>query len=308
MSADPAKMVTDPSTLSRHNAKDRVPHPSGKACRICSGSLQKAFDGIVLGDVKVVYGVCEACETLQLPEPFWLDRSYSTILSPNPDTGVVARSSLVLKAIHHLERIGLLKSGVRVLDFGTGKGVLLRQLLKRGLDAWGYDVYPNPENPPGRVSSEIPDEEFSLITCIEVLEHTTEPIQTLRRLGQLTSPEGLILLSTEFFDPRKHGPTWWYLVPQHGQHVTIFSESGFARAVASSGLIWYGTVPLEGRPFLHFLSRKDSSISRAQVGKVLHALRWYSLVTFTPRLMEHYVTLMTHPAVLLKKLRARLQR
>src|SRR5208283_4076625 len=105
---------------------ERPPHPIPEPCRACGGRLLRAFDSVVLGDVPVVYGICEHCRSLMLPAPTWLDRAYSIKYVPHPDTGDLQRCLMVWRVTRRLRSLGLLPPGARCLDFGVGKGILLR--------------------------------------------------------------------------------------------------------------------------------------------------------------------------------------
>jgi hypothetical protein len=208
-----------------------------------------------------------------------------------------------MRAIKELVRRGVLQEGVKTLDFGAGKGVLLDRLLKQGFDAWGHDPYPHPEHARDHVSSEMPASRFPLITCIEVLEHTLDPKGTLGRLRDALDSGGVILLSTEFFDETKHGSNWWYLVPEHGQHVTIFSHNGFLHCVEAAGLYWQGTIQLNGRPFLHVLSREKSIIEPKLMLKISRTVHRWNRVRMVLTRMRSILYLLMEPKRLKNKLK-----
>ena len=234
---------------------ERPPHPSPEPCRACGGPLLRAFESTLLGDVPVLYGVCRQCRSLMLPQPTWLDRSYAQEIVPDPDTGALQRSLMVWRVTRRLRSLGLLPAGARSLDFGAGKGILLRAMLDDRMDAWAYDPYPQSAFARERVLDALPGGPFALITAIEVLEHTLDPVGTLRTLGERLDPGGLMLISTEFYREDRHGPGWAYLAPDSGQHVTIFSAEGFGAAVRAAGLTWIGSLPWGGQPFVHVVAR-----------------------------------------------------
>jgi SAM-dependent methyltransferase len=191
-----------------------------------------------------------------LPEPTWLDRAYAKAITPDPDTGALQRSLMVWRVTRRLRALGLVPPGARSLDFGAGKGILLRAMLDDRLDAWGYDPYPQSTFAQERVLSVLPEGPFDLVTMIEVLEHTLDPVGVLRQLGQRLGPDGLMLVTTEFYREGQHGPGWAYLAPESGQHVTIFSAQGFTAAVKAAGLAWIGSLPWGGQPFVHIVARR----------------------------------------------------
>lgn len=76
----------------------------------------------------------------------------------------------------HLQTVLAMKPA-SVLDFGCGKGGLVRALQAAGVDAAGFD--------PGVAEFELfPERHFDLVTCLDVLEHV-EPehlVSTMERL------------------------------------------------------------------------------------------------------------------------------
>jgi 2-polyprenyl-3-methyl-5-hydroxy-6-metoxy-1,4-benzoquinol methylase len=125
----------------------------------------------------------------------------------------------------------------RHLDAGCGHGAIVHELLERGFDAHGFDVSEwmiaqakraNPETAKRfRVGDfdAIPFEgEVDLITCLEVLEHVSEPTDALHALRARLRPGGRLIATTPNLHPRipwgdpvaadpthvsVHEPEWW---------------------------------------------------------------------------------------------------
>lgn len=232
-------------------------------CRICGGDLQPSFKGKVLGDVEVQYARCLGCDSLLAPSPTWLEEAYSRKIVPNPDFGALKRTLFVHRCLRRLRSrtVGLIPGRSRTLDIGTGRGLLLRLLLDDGHDAWGFDPYPHSVFAEDRVQTTLPEGPFSLITAIEVMEHTLDPVDILKSLRERLAPTGILALSTELFDGRIHGSGWHYLGPDHGQHITLFSQEGLHRAARASGLTWFQSLRFEGQPFLHLLVPEETKVS-----------------------------------------------
>ena len=75
----------------------------------------------------------------------------------------------------------------RILDYGSGAGVFARCMRQAGYETvQEYDPFSSPNRPHGR---------FDIITCFEVIEHTSDPRGTLADLVSLLKPDGCILLS-----------------------------------------------------------------------------------------------------------------
>lgn len=239
------------------------PHPSEFPCRVCGGSLQGAFEGTLLGHIQVQYGRCVECDSLVLPDPTWLNEAYSKVIVPNPDHGALSRTHFIHRCLRRLRSrtIGLVPKRSRTLDIGTGRGLLLRMLLDDGHDAWGFDPYPHAVFAEDRIQPVLPEGPFHLITAIEVIEHTLDPLDFLKGLRSRLGPGGILALSTELYDSAVHGPDWIYLAPEHGQHITLFSREGLHRAARAAGLRWVKSLDWGGKPFLHLLVPLDTPMS-----------------------------------------------
>jgi 2-polyprenyl-6-hydroxyphenyl methylase/3-demethylubiquinone-9 3-methyltransferase len=120
----------------------------------------------------------------------------------------------------------------RLLDYGGGNGLLARLLRERGWAATSYDPF-YPEH--GRR----PAARFQIVSCFEVLEHSTTPFDTLRDLRWFMDDGGLILFSTllQPADFDAEGLGWWYAAPRNG-HVSLYSRGAMNVLVRRAGLAW----------------------------------------------------------------------
>jgi 2-polyprenyl-6-hydroxyphenyl methylase/3-demethylubiquinone-9 3-methyltransferase len=108
----------------------------------------------------------------------------------------------------------------RVLDYGGGTGRLARELAARGVAAASWDPMEAGDGPP--------QGSFDLVTCFEVIEHTTTPIETFADALSYIRPGGVLLFSTLTIDglaPR--ALDHWYIAPRNG-HVTIHTKRSLA--------------------------------------------------------------------------------
>lgn len=232
-------------------------------CRICGGLLEHQFDLTVLGRHTARFHRCASCRSLIVPDPTWLEESYRSELTPNPDQGALDRCLFIHRCIRRMRsrRIGIIPRRARTLDFGAGRGFLVRLLRDDGQDAWGYDPYPIPVLAEDRIHPDLPEGPFDLVTAIEVLEHTLDPVPTLQRLKDRLQPKGLLVVSTELYDEAQHGKDWEYLAPEHGQHITIFSPQGLKTAADRAGLHWIGSLPWGRKSFVHLMARPGFAVS-----------------------------------------------
>lgn len=127
----------------------------------------------------------------------------------------------------------------RWLDFGCGTGGLVRHLRENAsCAAFGHEL--------GWAAAQLTipqlDEEglaaaagtFDVVTAIEVIEHTIEPVRLLRRLRELLRPGGLLFLTTGNAEPyRERLSRWRYVVPEI--HISFFEPKTLALALEQAG-------------------------------------------------------------------------
>ena len=122
-----------------------------------------------------------------------------------------------LKTLHDINPIRLefiQKSinlqGQRVLDLGCGGGILAESLHYAGADVTGLDVEESaisaakahaqinnlPINYVCEPIESYDDEKFSIITCMEMLEHVSSPELIIHHAKRLLLPGGYLFLST----------------------------------------------------------------------------------------------------------------
>ena len=118
----------------------------------------------------------------------------------------------------------------RILDYGCGEGVLVDVL--RGTGRFQVDAY-DPFVP--RYAAR-PTQRYNCIVSFEVLEHSTQPAQTIADMNELLTENGLIVLSTllQPEDIDQQGLNWWYAGPRNG-HVSLFSVAGLLKLVEPFG-------------------------------------------------------------------------
>jgi 2-polyprenyl-6-hydroxyphenyl methylase/3-demethylubiquinone-9 3-methyltransferase len=119
-----------------------------------------------------------------------------------------------------------------VLDYGGGNGLMSRLLRDRGITrAQSYD--------PFYAGSARPSTRFDLVTCFEVMEHTTTPYETMRDLRWFMQDRGMIVFST-LLQPASfasEGLAWWYASPRNG-HVSLYSRESLNALTKRLGVSW----------------------------------------------------------------------
>lgn len=123
-------------------------------------------------------------------------------------------------------------SGITLLDYGGGNGLMARRLMEKGFtQATSYD--------PFYAGSTRPAGTFDLITSFEVLEHSPTPYDTLKDMRWFMGDKGMLFFSTllQPADIDLQGLTWWYAAPRNG-HVSLYSRASLDALMKRLGLVW----------------------------------------------------------------------
>jgi 2-polyprenyl-6-hydroxyphenyl methylase/3-demethylubiquinone-9 3-methyltransferase len=123
-------------------------------------------------------------------------------------------------------------TGLNILDYGSGTGRFAEYLAAAGIGkVSSYDPFTSPTRP---------DDRFDLITCFEVVEHSTAPAATLADIASLLDPGGCIIFSTGIQPPdiAEIRSNWWYVAPRNG-HASIYTHEALALAGQAAGIILY---------------------------------------------------------------------
>lgn len=282
-------------------------------CRICAG------EAIPIGVVRGRYSKrdyhlarCQDCRYAFLVDP-WLDFSeiyneqYYAGEGADPLVDYRFELEHPRRSIRHYEWEGITKLVAEILggpdrnrrwlDFGCGNGGLVRHLRDvQAAEAVGFDE--------GAITAEaaargIPtlDAEglvdgagtFDVVTAIEVIEHTLDPVAELRRMRSMLKPGGLLYMTTGNAQPYADKLTQWrYVLPE--LHISYFEPETLARAMSESGL----------RPEKRLLGRGFDDIMKFKVLKNLHFRRRSTLTDVLPAhlirsISDRVVKLSEHP-------------
>jgi SAM-dependent methyltransferase len=189
---------------------------------------------------------CGRCGFLECPEmgdvvPFYAALEDTAYLDSRP-----ARLAQARRLLHSVERLtsGELR-GRRLLDVGAGSGPLVEVAAEAGLHAEGVEpsrslhaaarsrgltvhhgVLPHPDiHGP-----------FDLVTLIDVVEHTTDPLSLLQAVAAMTARDGMAVIVTpdvSSLAARLLGWRWWHF---RVAHVGYFSVDTLTRLCARAGL------------------------------------------------------------------------
>jgi hypothetical protein len=187
-------------------------------CPICDGRLSEHGRGVILGHIDVVYQRCVKCGLVLLPDPGWLDEAYSDAIS-SLDVGLLSRCQRMAALTADVVRAEAL-SGGRFLDWAGGYGTLTRLLRDAGFDFRHWDPHCTSLFAIGHEGD--PSEQYDLVTAFEVVEHLARPVE---ELGQIASHTDRLLFTTYLLpEPAPPPGSWWYYMPESGQHITFHTD------------------------------------------------------------------------------------
>ena len=152
----------------------------------------------------------------------------------------------------HMQIVGAIRPGSRVLDLGCSQGLLARPLREKDVQVTGVDV-----RPPGTLAGELEayyardlerplelptGRAFDYVVCSDVIEHLRNRTELLRSVRRYLKPEGRLLISTP------NVALWFYRLSllagrfEYGPrgvldetHVHLYTRATFRRAVESAG-------------------------------------------------------------------------
>ncbi|WP_423824953.1 class I SAM-dependent methyltransferase [Salinibacter ruber] len=198
-------------------------------CIVCSQSAEAKFEKD-FREKKVIYFECPKCGHLSASE-FDTDELYSeNDYFSSVDKGWKKRNERIRRYLRFLNLLPGIKirKGIPALDFGCGVGKLVTLLNQEGYEAWGYEPFPNQPFNSDQVFTRAErlqrlGDTFQLVTSIEVFEHLRSPDEVMETILSVLQSGGYLLVSTDMYDPSRHGADWYYINPNAG-HVSIFTD------------------------------------------------------------------------------------
>ncbi len=156
---------------------------------------------------------------MQTEKPYWLSEAYNSAIT-SQDVGVIQRNLATAKLTKQVI-LSNFKTTSKFLDWGGGYGLFTRLMRDMGFDYYHRD--PNCKNLfasrfEGHGSG------FELITAFEVLEHLEDPVEAFKDMFTY----GDSILFTQELIPKTSINNWWYLSPEHGQHIAFYSEKSLS--------------------------------------------------------------------------------
>ena len=216
-------------------------------CKICGGPSNKVFTKKVLYKYDVDYYQCTDCDFGQTENPFWLQEAYVSSMNLS-DTGVMLRSERLSKITTSLIFFFFNIKG-KYLDYAGGLGVFTRSMRDIGFDFYWHDPYTKNEVARGFEGSL--SSKYVAVTTFESFEHFEDPCSELEKILELTDT---IIFTTDLVLSNPLDEHWWYLAPEHGQHISFHSKKSLTIMAQNYGLAYYNFKNV------HILTKKKQSI------------------------------------------------
>jgi SAM-dependent methyltransferase len=237
-------------------------------CRICAGELEFALRGRgtqaaptgfaptchepgVHGDLYH----CHECGTVQQPSLPQGEALLDVYRRMSDDDYLTEESGRRRTAQRLLDLIAEHVPAGRLLDVGSGHGLLLDEARQRGYQVEGLELSRSAASYArealGLTVREVPVEDASLdgerfdaIVLTDVLEHLDHPARTLDRCAELLAPGGVLMVVTP--DPasrtaRLARGRWWGYLPSH---LCLIPRVTLHELLSARGLVLAADVPL----------------------------------------------------------------
>lgn len=224
-----------------------------QSCIVCSQQVVVASEEqIILQKYSTKLNVCSDCGHEWFEDPaIWLAEAYSSPIAFT-DTGIVARSLNIHRVVSSF--LGISSIPGKVLDWGSGSGLLVRLLRDDGHDCYGLEPYTVPVLAAGHTYNEektvLAEHSYRAIVAIEVVEHLVEPAVFFKKALAHTDT---LIFSTELVNRAKNGKDWWYYCRETGQHVSFYTEKSLSHLATVNGCIYAS----DRRKNLHIMTRKS---------------------------------------------------
>ena len=225
-------------------------------CPICSQGPATVYrDEFILGKFSAALNSCENCghEWFHAPE-VWLPEAYSSPIA-NTDTGIASRSLNLCRIISSFLSVSNISG--KILDWGSGSGLLTRLLRDDGHDCYGLEPFTDPVLAKGYTYNNQQEAysngPYRAIIAVEVVEHLVRPSEFFK--AALSNTDTLIF-STELVDRVRYGNEWWYYSKETGQHISFYTEKSLA-LLAGQNTCRYASARNKS---LHIITRKPSDL------------------------------------------------
>jgi hypothetical protein len=203
-------------------------------CKICGSETYPVFKALVLNKYDVQYYKCKSCDFVQTEDAYWLSEAYSSAIT-SQDIGLLYRNNFSLPLLRTITKFYFDKNGLFV-DYGGGYGVLVRLMRDSGFNTYRSDKYCNNLFAIG-FDDDNTGRKYELLTAFEVFEHLDDPLAEVSKMLELSDN---IFFSTEIQNgPLVKPDNWWYVMPETGQHIALYSVKSLGAMAEKLNLNFY---------------------------------------------------------------------
>jgi hypothetical protein len=248
-------------------------------CKICGNESRQIFSKKILHKYEVNYYQCGNCFFIQTDTPFWLDEAYNSAINFT-DVGLISRNNIYVEQITAFLRFSKFDRNKKYLDYGAGYGLFVRMMRDNGVNFYWADEYCENLFAKKFAATDLPlqEQQFELITSFEVFEHLPDPMQEITKILALTDS---ILFSTELTkEAIEEIENWWYIAPEHGQHIAFYSKKTLEYICKQFDLNLYS------RKNLHLLTRRKVNKVLFYTSNIFKIAKIYNAIFPPPSLLQ----------------------
>lgn len=193
-------------------------------CRICKNKINET---ISLANGREFFS-CVFCDFVFLNPKFLLNIEEEKARYDNHENSIENLGYVKMFEEFIAEAVTPFQTSVKtILDYGSGPGPVLAELLKR--KAYQVSIYD-----PIYAKNEYRENSFDLITSTEVFEHFNEPLNEIKRIIALLKPKGYLSVMTKFLPEKDKFKSWFY--KDDPTHVSFYSLKTFEFLARELGL------------------------------------------------------------------------
>ncbi len=195
-------------------------------CKICNSATKIIFNY----DDDKIYKYCPACQAIFLQNNFIVNNIKEKAQYENHNNSFESKGYVkMFEDFLDYFWQDLDKNATNALDFGSGPGPVLAQIMrKRALHVEIFDKFYQP-NPIYK------DKKYDLITSTEVFEHLQNPLEILNLFKKHLKKNGIIAIMTLFHNNNEENfIKWWYR--RDPTHILFYTPKTFEVLAELCGL------------------------------------------------------------------------